>query len=66
MKIGKSRLRRLIREAIEDLKQELGVDGVEEEDLDEMTTTGDVAGYDAPFGANLSSILDDEDEEDDD
>lgn len=66
MKIPKSRLRRLIRETIEDLKRDLEDEDREDEvDIEEMTTTGDVAGYDAPFGANLSSILDDEEEGDD-
>jgi len=31
-------------------------------ELDEMTTTGDVAGYDAPMGTKLTDLIDDEDD----
>lgn len=31
--------------------------------LEEMTTTADVVGYDAPFGAKLKDLVDDEDDD---
>jgi len=32
-------------------------------ELDEITTTANVAGYDAPFGMKISDLIDDEDDD---